>query len=154
MTLAEIAARRKVEAMKRTIVLPLVDNIHQVLIAFLRTSEFGEWLVDEEKQSDHFSMFFIRGNWKKSVFGLGGKRVPGEWSAIRSVPMQLHVSIRPSPQDVTVRLTHTASLRTSDAFYGRDKLRLREAVDDEVNSLHAYLRKCYDLPDEPRLIEE
>ncbi len=28
-----------------TIVLPVVENIHQALVAFLRTSELGEWSI-------------------------------------------------------------------------------------------------------------
>ena len=46
---------------KFTMQIPCVDKSHEVIFAFLRTSEWGEWQADTEKASDSFVLNFRRG---------------------------------------------------------------------------------------------
>ena len=95
----------------RTIVLPVVDGIHEAIIAFLQTSEHGVWAPDSEMSSNAFQLHFIRGNWGRSFFGFGSKRVPenvdfdpDDYCVPHSKPMLLEVTIRPSPENIRVAL--------------------------------------------------
>jgi hypothetical protein len=143
------------------IVLPMVDNIHEVLVAFFRTSEQGVWSIDDTQPSDQFNMHFIRGNWRKSFFGLSSKRVPGagsrdvdgnEVTAVR--PMQLVATIRPSPQELVISIRHTVFY---DMSYGSGEFAKRviaqwqTVTSSEIDALRDYLRKCYDLAELPDL---
>jgi len=149
---------------KTTLVLPFVENVHNVLIAFLRTAESGEWKGDAEKPSDQFVMHFIRGRWRKAFVFAGGM-VPAmhelrkDKVVVESLPMRLKVKLLPSPQDLTIMLEHEVY-----AVNVPEDLCDREAVEwwvhqwdgligNEVASLRAYLKKCYNLPDLPRLVE-
>ena len=38
-------------------------EVREPILAFLRTSEFGEWKVDLEKENDALMMNLKRGNW-------------------------------------------------------------------------------------------
>lgn len=145
---------------KTTLVLPFVENVHNVLIAFLRTAEPGEWKADAEYASDQFVMHFIRGKWRKPIlFGRGIVPAMHELRhdkvVVESVPMRLKVKLLPSPQDLTITLEHEVyavnvdSTRLDHPYVPQwDKI-----IGNEIASLRAYLKKCYDLPDLPRLVE-
>jgi len=156
------------QSYKTTLVLPFVENVHNVLIAFLRTSEFGEWKVDTEKSGDQFVMHFIRGKWRKPMlFGRGA--VPamhnmcgnGELVA-ETVPMRLDVKLLPSPQDLTITLEHEIHgvdipswglSKVEEARFETYMGQWKRIIVAELANLRAYLKKCYNLPDLPRLVE-
>lgn len=157
---------------KTTLVLPFVENVHNVLIAFLRTAESGEWKVDAENPSDQFVMHFIRGKWRKPIlFGRGIVPVMHNLHKTQlvaeTVPMRLKVRLLPSPQDLTITLEHEAYAVDVDAaildypkafFDSRRRYECyvpqwNEIIGKEVVSLRAYLKKCYNLPELPNLGE-
>ena len=47
---------------KHTFVIPSLENVHAVIHAFLRTSDYGGWEVDETEPSDSFVLNYRRGN--------------------------------------------------------------------------------------------
>ena len=90
------------------IVLSTVDRIHEVLVAFLRTSEFRIWSLDESASNDSFVITCIHGDWKKSLLGLGSTLVPGNNArrTLAQILMRLQVTIRPSPRDLTIGINY------------------------------------------------
>jgi hypothetical protein len=149
-----------------TTMLPPVDNVHQVLTAYLRTSELGDWKLDPDQQSDGFVMHFMRGKWAKSMFGRIKPGMADRTSDMqlipRTVPMRLCATLRPSPQDVTIRLD--VEVFTEDGISLSDlkrewgqKMFVRqweEMLRQELSGLREYLKKCYDLPELPLLASE
>lgn len=108
---------------KFTMTLPLVDNVHQAIIAFMRTSERGTWQVDQATASDAFELNFRRGNWKKALFGLSDRLVPG------SLRRGTDGAVVPSTRAVTCRVL----LRpTASAIKLRLEYQLHVGVFDEV----------------------
>jgi hypothetical protein len=148
------------EDFRHTIVLPVIEMIDQPLAAFLETSEHGTWSVDDSKESTTFHLFLIRGNWRRSFFGLGSKRLPDEcdrdsqWRFIpETKPMLLEVTIRPSLEDVRIGLRH--SVFSKYEVPSRDLKDYRAYwsywVHREVKALRDYLGKCYHLDLLPRI---
>ena len=78
---------------------PLDQNVHKVVHAFFRTSEWGEWQADDEKQSDEFVLNYRRGVWKRPLLGSGLKP--------HTQSMRLRITLRPSPQNVKIAVEHT-----------------------------------------------
>jgi hypothetical protein len=135
------------------IVLPMANSIHETLIAFLQTSDFGTWHADDTKSSTQFLMHFVRGNWRKTLFGLGVGRVPGICVKDRSgqllpetKPMLLEIAIRPSPKDLDLSIRF--SVFSKNSLRGRKlqdyKLYWQWRVQQEVHDLRTYLEKCYE----------
>lgn len=145
------------------VLLPLAEQIHQVLIAFFRTSEFGEWQF-EESASDQFSLKFRRGNWKTPLFGNELKsgdpeRRQGGIVTPRTVPMRLSVRIRPAPKEVFVIVEHEVFLRGEQMVlkseWGAANVRQWDAiVSAELGRLTEYLQKCFEMPSAPKCIGE
>lgn len=149
---------------KTTLVLPFVENVHNVLIAFLRTAESGEWKVDAENPSDQFVIHFIRGRWRKPIlFGRGIVPAMHELRhdkvVVESLPMRLKVKLLPSPQDLTIMLEHEVyAVNVTEDIWNRKAVEwyVRQwdgLIGNEIASLRAYLKKCYNLPDLPQLLE-
>lgn len=145
------------------LVLPPVEAVHQVLTAYLRTSELGEWRPNPERESDGFVMHFVRGNWGKSRRGRTVHKEPHWDSSGRMIPhtapTQLEVSVRPSPQDAAVLLefeffAQVQSWLFEDKWGQNRYVRHWDAiVREEVAGLREYLKKCYELPDLPLIAE-
>jgi len=147
-----------------TLDLPFVDQIHPALVAFFRTSQFGEWSADEQSRSDQFELNFIRGKWRNALFGK--KRVPlpkhpvRDWSNLdsdwSSEPANLAVYIRPSPTHIVINLKHTGHIGNYLDPKTREILlqSWRAGAVLEVGALREYLKECYGLPDLPALKDE
>ncbi len=143
---------------KHTIVLPVVDKVHEVLYSFLRTSDWGEWSQNPEMPSDPFVVHLVR--WrsvKRGLFGLGGRQVPPytnpSWHP-REITMWLKVTVRPSPSAVRVNLFYSFQ----PFVRGSGKTVLKQVfgnackyVENEVRALAAYLKDCYELPETPAI---
>jgi carotenoid cleavage dioxygenase-like enzyme len=133
----------------------MVDTIHDTIIAFLQTSEFGTWDVDDTQPNNQFKLHFIRGNWGRSFFGLGSKRAPryieydsqGKFIP-RTKPMLLELAIRPSPHDLSISIRHSVftkgALSLNLAYW-------QQEVRGEIDALRHYLEKCYGLDELPRI---
>jgi hypothetical protein len=142
----------------RTVTLPPVNTIHQVVEAFARTSDHGSWQKDAA-QSDPFQVIFTRGNWGTSMLGFGKKRVPlsatessEDRSRMVSRPARLKVGIRPSPKSIRIVVDHTVYFRDAD-FGVSSEVRDHWAKYTlaEVDAMRGYMKEFYDLPDLPLL---
>ena len=144
---------------KHTIVLPVVDKVHEVLYSFLRTSDWGEWAQNPEIPSDPFVLHFCRGQKAThrlgGFLGIGGREVLARnypsWHP-RDIFMLLKVTVRPSPSTIRVNLSYSLM-----PFFGQPDKNERaiESVcmymEDEVKALVAYLKECYELPELPTI---
>lgn len=145
-----------------TMTLPLVDNVHQAIIAFMRTSERGTWQVDNAKASDAFELNFRRGNWKKALFGLSDQLVPdsprryANGMAVSSTrPVTCRVLLRPSVSTIKVRLEYKLHVASSEPVAPALKAGFRanwlDAEMDEIREMAAYLREVLGLNDVPAI---
>ena len=150
---------------KYVLKIPFHDRVHEVLHAFLRTSEQGEWTPNEEIPSDAFVLNYRRGRWQRRWFGRG-EWLPEPWhscfgDATRNAglaPMELRITLRPTPSEVTIGIYHFAYLRGGPTPYQKqqkqaDETALAHLVDSEVKALAEYLREVYDLPEPPQIAE-
>lgn len=136
----------------------MVEGIHGAIIAFLRTSEHGAWSADTDQQNDEFNLHFIRGNWKKSLFG--SKRVAGvggDRGSEKSLkPMLLSVTIRPAPCEMRIGINHSVFYKTHigepSCFIVSQTDFWQGYVDNEAKALRDYLHQFYSL-ESPPLIE-
>ncbi|MEQ8786234.1 MAG: hypothetical protein RIC55_08040 [Pirellulaceae bacterium] len=148
-----------------TIALPPVDKPHEAIHAFLRTSEFGEWQPNPEKESDAFVLNYRRGRpYRKSgFFGIGASLDWNTPTYPESVPVEqarmfLRVTLRPSPTVLTIRVQHTApvmdhrrmSAGTTEVCE-RFERQLEKAVHGESTALRTYLHDYYRLTEPPSL---
>lgn len=133
----------------------MVEGIHGAIVAFLRTSEQGVWTVDTEQQSDEFNMHFIRGNWRKTLFG--AKRVAGyvdvALNGTASKPMLLSVTIRPAPRELRIGINHSVFYPD---FIARSQIAKHTAfwqgiINAEVKALSDYLHQFFDLETPPNI---
>ena len=137
--------------------LPPVARIHEVVIAFLRTSETGSWKSDDTERSDHFEMHFFRGNWGRNW--LTGGRVPklpflhGDVTEADTIAMTLRITVRPSPRQLILTCRHTVFSPvplSAECFWGpRVMMPAQDVIRQEVETLRGYLRECYDLAETP-----
>jgi len=143
---------------KYVLVLPLVENIHQTLVAFLSTSEQGNWIADPLTASTPYVLHVMRGNWKRAWLGLSQALTPGycdvDGKGINipeSRPMKLKIMIRPSPIDI--RLTLLFSVFSVVSFAEPENTQhaayWSARTGDEVQNMREYLRTCYGLPSPP-----
>ncbi len=134
------------------LVIPVVDGIHEAIVAYFQTSREGPWECDASKKNTRFAVYFIRGNWGSSILRRAlvardcdvnsqGEFVP------KTKPMKLSVLLRPSPQDITIELSHevfsrrrvhASDLKEYQSYWAH-------VVKKEVLALRAYLEKCYSL---------
>jgi hypothetical protein len=145
---------------ENALVLPMVEGIHQTIIAFLQTSEFGSWRSDSKQVSNPFKLHLVRGNWGRSFFGFGSNRIPLECSVgndgkfvPRTKPMILEITIRPSPNELRVMVRHSAfaKLEVRRKDYKEHWTYWDWYVRQEINALRQYIKDCHDLADAPRL---
>ena len=151
------------QTFRHVIALPLVNDIHQTLIAFLSTSDLGTWRVNPCLASTPFVLHFMRGNWKRAWFGFSETLTPGLCdvdsrgvNVPESRPMKLAITVRPSPDQIRLSLLFSVF---SLASYDKDSAQQYVAywsdrVAREVKDLSDYLRDCYDLPEPPRCGQE
>jgi hypothetical protein len=136
----------------------MVEGIHAALVAFLRTSEHGVWTADTEHQNDEFNLHFIRGNWKKSLFG--SKRVAGVGDKDRNgrsllgprKPMLLSVTIRPAPSELRICIDHSVFYMHDLRYYGPGNTEAWQGyVHNEAKALSDYLHQYYSLENPPKI---
>jgi hypothetical protein len=136
--------------------LPFVEKLHEVLHAFLRTSEQGEWRPDDRKLSDAFVLHYRRGKWKSPHVGTDlapDKIVPDDPA---SAAMELEIKLRPSPVEISISMCHKLywddyrrHSRTSQASGERQ---FANRVAKEVKALAAYLQQVYELTETPQAV--
>jgi len=115
--------------------IPRTEDLHSVLLAFFRTSDFGGWQVDDSKQNDIFVLNFRREkNKTRSV-------------NVAKIPMRLQVTLRPSPRHVKVGLEFLFESPNNRLESSR-KL-AADHIDKEANSLLWYLQEFYGLAETP-----
>jgi hypothetical protein len=124
--------------------LPSFEHVHDVLHAFLRTSEWGEWESDSESPSDGFVRNYRRGRWKRTF---SGTLAPARFAKLepKTLAMRLLVTLRPSPQDVSISLSHRAFFPAGGLLSTKATQLCAQYVKSEVNALAAYLAKAYQL---------
>jgi hypothetical protein len=139
----------------RVLSLPPVNSIHQVIEAFLRTSDHGVW-NREGTQGDQFELIFRRGRWRKAFFG--NELVPQipdvtpdrRYYEASTRPAVLRILIRPSPKGIRLTLNHTVFFHEPVHLDA-----VRQAWADytlkEVDSMRKYMGEIYELPDVPLL---
>jgi hypothetical protein len=124
--------------------IPNFEKVHNVLHAFLRTSEHGEWVQDDSEKADPFVLYYRRGLWKKSFFGFGGRLVPLDYRDARQAPVRLTLTLRPSPQDVSISVRYRFC--TNWTISKKMEQAIANNVASEVRGLASYLKKFYELP--------
>ncbi len=140
--------------------LPVVDGVHEVLLAFFQTSKHGPWALSLESPNTQFHLVFRRGDWVKPMLGLSPNLAPAAYKTDhrgkvlpRTQPMTLDVLLRPSRSSIDVNLHYNIALRKPVPFYQRgdfDKY-WTTYVREEIEALCKYLTDCFDLPELPRL---
>lgn len=149
---------------KHSIAIPMAEGVHTVVHAFLKTSEWGEWLVDEEKENDKFVLNFVRGTkLKTDVFmGFGRRlhapRLTAQNTSPVDVYMWLRVTIRPSPATLKINIFHSAPNLSVYSFKDKQELeelsrqflhRMKTHITGEITGLCEYLKDCYSLEEIP-----
>lgn len=133
---------------RHVVTLPLVDGVHQTLVAFFSTSEHGTWRTDPDAPSTSFNLHLMHGNWRRAWFGLSSTLTPGVCDRdamgvkrAETRPMKLKISIRPSPDDIRLSLTYSVfsgmSNNPDHVVFWTDR------IANETKELSEYLRKCY-----------
>jgi hypothetical protein len=143
-----------------TLTTPPVEGIHNALIAFLQTSSSGVWTPDEEATNSPFLLNWYRGNWIRQEEGRWTPREAdvdlSRQKVIRTWPMQLEVTIQPSPVDFKVALRHLV-FGSPTPFNECESESLREPwrlfFRKEAEELSRYLQKAYVLDAAP-VVEE
>jgi hypothetical protein len=127
--------------------LPIVDRIHETILAFLRTSEFGLWEPSENERNDVFVLHFHRGRWKRSFLS---RRLAPNWSGkrLQSAPLKLRVTLRPSSVDIVVNLQFLFCHDLRFFAEGQER-QVWKSLADEVAGLATYLAKVYRSPQLP-----
>lgn len=136
--------------------IPIVDKPHEVIFAFLRTSEWGEWHPRRGMPGDAFVMHFERGAraFAPNFLGFGSREVTpyvDTSTPMREVLMLLRVTLRPSPSNVAINLYHTACFFTSQGKLPYLQQSIHQHIQGEVCELAGYLRECYGLPEVPAI---
>jgi hypothetical protein len=143
---------------KFSINVPAADEVHATVHAFLRTSEYGSWTPDSEKQSDTFVLHYRRGTWSpppsRLSFHLTGIGTYEQfvqrsgWDGWKTTPMLLSVSFRPMPSKSQIRILLDYQLAGPDpAFVYRIAAgSIVVAVADEAASLARYVFDNLELP--------
>ena len=133
-------------------------GIHEVLHAFFRTSEYGEWRADPVAASDSFVLRYLRGRWRRSFFGLGKTLIPSgsRTETLENVPLRLAVTIRPAPENYRIGLRYrlVLVLPWSSSFRRDDEQRIAEATLGEVKALSSYLREVYGWTETPQITQD
>jgi len=150
---------------KHSFEIPFVENLHRAIHAFLRTSEFGGWEVDETMPSDSYVLNYRRGKatpppgkFRYIIHGAMGETYAAYvrrcgWRGWNTNPMQLTVRLRPLPADNLIRILVEHSLvgPHADLMLEIAGIRLSDSIQHEVNALAAYLKHNYQLPALPEI---
>ena len=133
---------------RHVITLPLVNDVHQSLVAFFSTSEYGTWRVDPHSPNTAYNLHLMRGNWGRAWLGLSSNLTPrlcDRDARGKNLPetraMKLKVSIRPSPDDI--RLSLAFSVFSGFANNAKHIEYWTDRIANETRDLSEYLRKCY-----------
>ena len=139
---------------KHILKMPNVDNPHAAVFSFLRTSEWGEWRIAEDKPNDVFVQHFRRGKTiqiPRFIWGVHEEPLaPNLTAPLEHVFMELRATFRPLPDILTIGLYHSVFWPCS----GRLDKRVSEYIVAEAQALATYLREFYDLPETPQIAAE
>ena len=146
--------------------IPLVNDVHTVIHAFLRTSEYGGWEANGDLASDVFVLNYRRGKpvppppGKFSHFVLGGVgsdyaehlRKSG-WG--KCPAMELTVRLRPMPASNTVKVALEYRLVGQHAgLIARTNRSVGDTIERETGALVQYVMDSYGFPQLPEIIVE
>lgn len=119
-------------------------DVQTPILAFLRTSESGEWKVDPEKENDALMMNLKRGNWSL------GERFVRFWGSTEDEfmdqPAQVRVVLRPDNLKTRVVMEVCYPFFKSwGKKVAEDKI--TEFVDSEIEKLKSYIIDFHGLSD-------
>jgi len=130
---------------------PPYDRLVEVLEAFFASYPGGEYLCERR---DRFALRFRRGQWRKSMMGLG-PLVPdrlvkgrfGQW------PIMVRVLVRPSPEVFTSTVHYDLYLpKEVRSISPTVQSSVDQHAREELKQLAAYLAECVGLDDLPRVV--
>ena len=118
-------------------------DVQVPILAFLRTSESGEWKVDPEKENDALMMNLKRGNW-----GLGKRfaRFFGSGVEFMDQPAQVRVVLRPDNSKTRVVMEVCYPFFNSYGYKVAEE-NITEFVDSEIEKLKSYIIDFHGLSD-------
>ena len=124
------------------------DKIVEVLEAFFASYPGGDYACE---QRERYKLRFRRGQWRKSLMGLGelvpDRLVKGQFSRW---PILVHVMVRPSPEVFTITVRYELYLPKSvPALIPTVQSSVDEHARQELTDLAAYLAECMGLDDQP-----
>lgn len=144
---------------------PFQEGIHTIIHAYLRTSQYGTWEVDESLPSDLFVLNYLRGKpispppSKVRYFFLPGlhsyETLTSRWADSIAMPlMQLRAALRPSPDHILVSLECGIAGPNADVLPTEHLRRFSGEFRKEVAALAAYLKELLHLPETPAITNE
>lgn len=139
-----------------------VENLHDAVYAFFRTSEFGVWQREDAMPVDPFALTFCRGQEVRLPSKIQYHLTVGSRSyanyvgqSFRSKPitpsMRLNVGIRPLSGGARITLEYHLTGPQADLLREAFALRLRANALEEVKGLAAYLQESCGLPGLPEI---
>ena len=132
---------------------PPYDKLLEVLEAFFSSYPGGDYTCEKRER---FKLFFRRGLWKKSLFGLGemvpDRLVPGRFN---SWPLVVRVLVRPAPSVFSIAIHYELHLPKSvPALIGEVQTSVDQHAQKELTDLTAYLAECIGLTEQPAVITQ
>ena len=130
---------------------PPYERLMAVLEAFFASYPGGDYDVDER---DRYKLSFRRGNWRKSLLGLGprvpDRLVPGEFVLW---PLVVRVLVRPAPDAFAITIRYELYLpRSMKALKPETQAAVHQHALKELDDLAAYLAQCLPLASPPEVI--
>ena len=145
--------------------LPHVENLHASIHAFLRTSDYGTWEVDESVTSDSFVLNYRRGqelprppsktlHWLTLLDNYEQVLSHYNWPGQHQPPVRLRVTLRPTSEGIRIGIEWelcSQYAKLCETFAGA---RLAKELETEFQLLADYLTDCFHLEETPRLTSE
>jgi hypothetical protein len=130
---------------------PPYERLLAVLEAFFASYPGGDYEVDER---DRYKLAFRRGQWRKSLLGLGPRvperLVPGEFA---QWPVIVRVLVRPAPDTFTLTVRYEVHLpRSVKSLRPETQSSVHQHAVNELADLAAYLAQCLSLDTPPEVI--
>lgn len=129
------------------------DKLLEVLEAFFSSYPGGDYACEKRER---FKLFFRRGLWKKSLFGLGeqvpDRLVPGRFN---SWPLIVRLLVRPSPTIFSITIYYELHLPKSvPALVPEVQTSVDQHAQKELADLAKYLAECIGLDTKPTVVAQ
>ena len=145
--------------------LPHVENLHASIHAFLRTSDYGTWEVDESVTSDSFALNYRRGqelprppgktlHWLTGFGTYEGEVTISKWLGQHQPPVRLRVTLRPTGNGIRIGIEWELCSQYAELYDKIAGAKMTKELETEFQLLADYLTDCFHLEQTPRLTSE